>query len=268
MKANIFKITAIMLVLAVAVIGCDKSTETEVEMHKDVDSKINIRISNFSQYLQGLSMHFETTKMYSGFLNWLDVSWQKSSNVIDITFKDIIHHPRLSSATSWIDLGTLSNGIYQLNLRNGQVKYSGELIVTADDYTINFPTNPAFKFTNLSLNRIPKHTLWGTIFYRNEENVPLVQSFLTALMELGATKRSFIPGDYADFKIDDNGDIVHRYGNFTKSFIFYYSGCLDDLIEFWRKWNSEFECISMNIRGMDNETSATFICVDWDWYIP
>ena len=240
-KFTIFKSTAMVLLLAVAIIGCDKSTE----VYRGVDSEINIRmVERFDNYPRTLELHFVTTKIYPCLGYSIKLSWQQSSNAIDITFKEIVApvggcFTTLAPAMAIIDFGVLSNGTYQLNLQNGQVRYSGELIVSSDSYAINFPANSAFNFTNSPLNKIPKHTIWGAVDYHKEEGLPLIQSFFTALMDLGATQKSFTPGYYTAFTIDENGDIVPPSNQIWSGqlFIFHFAGDTADLDEFLRQWS-------------------------------
>ena len=258
MKATIFKITAIMLLLAVAITGCDRSPveipECECDIiiecyadddaYKAVDSEINIGLAErFDVYPRTFQMGFSTRKIFPCFNYWIDLSWQKSSNTIDVVFNSVgrydICFTALGPATAGIDFGALSIGTYQLNFRNGQIRCSGKLIVSADSYTIIFPENSAFNIRLSSLNKIPKQTIWGLVGYHKEETRPLVDSFFTALMELGATKRSFTPGYYTAFTIDENGNIIpptmHGFW-FAEPFIFHYAGDTADLDDFLKQW--------------------------------
>ncbi|MDR0231020.1 MAG: hypothetical protein LBI82_02755 [Dysgonamonadaceae bacterium] len=213
-----------------------------------IDTEINIRmVEVFDKSSRTLQMYFSTTKIYPCCNYPIALSWQKTSNSIEISFKSVIKTDLCLTApgpaTATIDLGALSNGTYQLNLQNEEVRYSGELVVTSENYSVNFVANPAFNFTNSRLNKIPEHTIWGLVGYHKEETLPLVQSFFTALMELGATKKSFTPGYYTGFEIDKNGDIAYPgalWGYwFDQPFIFHYSGNTSDLDEFLKQWSFE-----------------------------
>lgn len=190
-------------------------------------------------------MHFSTTEIYPCCNYPIDLSWQqRSANVIDVIFKGVIDTnvclAALGPATATIDFGSLSNGVYQLNFQNGEIRSSGKLVVSSDSYTVNFSANPIVRFTNSPLNKVPEHTVWGIVGYHKEETLPLVHSFFTSLINLGATKKSFMPGNYTAFEIDKNGDIVlmenHGYW-FAQAFIFYYSGESSDIDKFLRNWS-------------------------------
>jgi len=258
MKATIFKITAIMLLLAVAITGCDRNPveipECECDIiiecyadddaYKAVDSEINIiLVERIGVYPRTMQMGFSTTRMYPSTGYRIDLSWQKSSNTIDIIFKSVTNPAGagfavMTPALATIDFGTLSNGTYQLNFRNGEIRCSGKLIVSANSYTIIFPENSAFNIRNSPLNKIPEGTIWGLVGYHREEGLPLIQSFFTALMEFGATKRAFTPGYYTGFRINENGDIIPPPNHIwtPQSFIFHFAGDTSDLDEFLKQW--------------------------------
>lgn len=256
MNTNTLKITAIVL-LVVTTIGCEKNGT-----HKGIDSEINIRmVEIFDKSPRTLQMYFSTTKIYPCCNYPIDLSWKNTSNTINISFKGVIETnlclTALGPATATIDLGALNNGTYQLNFQNGEVRYSGQLVVSSDNYTVNLSTNPAVNVTNSPLRKIPEHTIWGLVGYHKEETLPLVQSFFTALMELGATKKSFNPGYYTEFEIDKNGEIAlmgnHGYW-FAQAFIFHYSGNISDLDELLKQWSFEYnERMSISINTDNGE---------------
>ena len=222
--------------------------EKPERVYKPIDSEINIRmVERFDNYPRTLQMRFGTTRIYPCVNFPIILSWQKSSNVIDVVFEYVMVTDlcltALGPATAIIDFGTLSNGTYQLNFQNGEIRYSGELIVSSDSYTINFPANSAFNFRNSPLNKIPEHTIWGLVGYHREETAPLVQLFFAALMELGAEEKSFTPGYYTAFEIDNSGDIIRPNNHgfwFAQPFIFYFSGDSSDLDEFLRQWSYKY----------------------------
>ena len=241
MNSNILKITAIALMLAVTTTGCDKNEKSKTD--NGVDSEINIRmIEVFDNSPRTLQMYFATTKIYPCMNYPIDLSWNKTSNSIGFSIKRVIETnlclTAVGPATATIDLGTLSSGTYQINLQNRGVMYAGELVVSSDNYSVNFIDNSAFNFSNSPLNKIPENTIWGLINYYGanyieEEILPQVQSFFETLIELGAEKRVYNPGYYSAFFIDEEGSIadppdITAY-IYAQPFIFYYSGSMADL---------------------------------------
>jgi hypothetical protein len=222
------------------------------------DAGINIRmVEIFDKSPRTFQFHCSTKKIYPCCNYPIVVERQQSSNSIDISFKGIIESDlcltALGPATAIIDLGALSDGIYNLNLYYGKVKRTGNLVVSSDSYKINFHDNSVFSFTHKELNRIPEHTIWGTVGYHKQETSSLVQSFITELMELGAEKKSYRGGHYGGFEIGKNGDIVQPGEEsgyyFARSFIFRYSGdiaAVDQLVgQYARDYGTEYLYISV-----------------------
>jgi len=199
----------------------------------DIDSEINIKMIEVLGQHKKLQLDVQTERSYTCDHYYIDIVHRQSLNSIDISFERIIIPDDckaiLKPASATIDLGPLSDGVYNLNLSVGEVTHTGELIVSSDSYRVDFEDNPAFNFTNTSFNKTPEHTIWGTIgYYRVQDASALIQEFIDDLIDLGAEKRSYIPGYYNRFTIGENGDIVKSNESsvylFAQSFIFNYSG--------------------------------------------
>jgi len=255
MNTDFLKVMTIVLMLAVAITGCDKAAETVSKM----DSEITIAMSESS--LRTLQLYLSTTKIYPCCNYPIDLSWKKSSNTIDISVKGVIETDicltALGPATATIDLGALSNGTYLLNFHIGNLKRSGELIVSSDSYKMNLVDNPNFRFTNTPLNKVPENTIWGIVGYHEQGSTPLAQLFLNDLMNLGAEKKKYNTGYYTEFEIDENGEyadtgVLWGYW-FHKLFIFHYSGNIadvDSLVEqYARNYNEKLSIIVNTDKG-------------------
>ena len=235
----------------------DKSIETggNSGIGISVDSKINIRmVEIFDKSPRTLQLHCSTTKMYSSGSNPIYMVSQQSSNNIDISFKGVLPigmTADIGPAKATINLGALNTGTYNLNLYNGDIKHTGELVVSSDSYKINFPENSDFHFTNTPLNKIPKNTIWGLIGYHKQETSPLVQSFLAELTKLGAEKKLYTQGYYNSFEIDKDGDIVtpnnHGYW-FAKPFIFNYPGNIANVEQLVKQYAYDYGTEYLYIR--------------------
>ena len=243
MKTNILNLTAFLLILSGCFSACSKGE------YGNVDSEINIRmVEIYDKSPRTFHLHCFTEKIYPCVNYPIIVVSQQSSNNIDISFKEVIETnlcaTALGPATAYIDLGALSNGTYNLNLHNGVMKQTGKLVVSSDNYKVDFGNNPAFRFTNTILNRIPEHTIWGYIGYHTQGTSSLVQSFLTALMNVGATKKLYLPGDYREFEIDKNGNIVQPGKDsgfwFAQSFIFHYSGNIANVEQLVKQYAHDY----------------------------
>ena len=246
MKTKVLNFTAFMLILVVYSTSCSKQGQGNIS---PIDSAINIRmVETFDKSPRTVQLYCSTTKIYPCCNYSINVEHRQSSNVIDISFKNVIEHDfcltALGPASAVIDLGALSNGTYRLNLNIGSVRRTGELVVTSDSYKVNIANNKAFRFTNTPLNRIPEYTIWGTIGYHKQETSSLVQSFIADLIGLGATKKSYNSGFYGEFDIDKNGDIVQPGSNsgywFAQSFIFHFSGNIDNVEQLIKQYARDY----------------------------
>ncbi|MCL2413872.1 MAG: hypothetical protein FWC94_01275 [Bacteroidales bacterium] len=260
MKKILFTIAIISLLLA----GCDK------ESNNGIDSEINITMM---EDLSGaIQLYFSTTKIYPCMNYWIDLSWKRSSNNIDVTFKGVISPGvclrALGPATETLNLGVLNNGTYQLSFYNRDERQSGELIVSSEGYRINFANNSLVHFRNIPLNRIPENTIWVVVSY-NEEN--LLLSFLEAFMELDVTEKSNVTrgyysfenyhmlGVFSGFKAENDGSItflpsftncgVMLGRRFMRSFVFQNSESSANIEQLIRQHREQIEIRAFTDKG-------------------
>jgi len=229
----------------------------DLSIYLDIDSKINISMVEILGHSQKtLQFSCRTEQLYTCNNSHFDIVYRQSSNSIDISFKGIIIPVNCSTlagpAFATIDLGALSNGVYNLNLSVGEVTHTGELIVSSDSYRVNYDDNPAFNFSNSPFNKTPEHTIWGTIgYYRVQDASALVQEFIDNLINLGAEKKSYIPGNYTSFNIDEKGDIVKSNESsvylFAQSFIFNYSGDITDVEQLVKQYTDSQGDMSIRV---------------------
>ena len=244
MKTIFLNFLAFLLILS----SCSKKGEIDFDsVDVNVDSKINIRmVEIYDKSPRTFQFQCFTEKIYPCVNYPIIVVSQQSSSSIDISFKGVIATDfclaSLGPASASIDLGALNIGTYNLTLHNGLFRQTGKLVVSSERYDVDFGNNPAFCFTNSILNRISEHTIWGNIGNRNQS---LVQSFITALMNVGATKKRYHPGDYREFEIDKNGDIVQGDKDSGYSFIFHYSGNIADVELLVKQFGTEQTYISV-----------------------
>lgn len=265
MNTNVFKILAIMLMLSVTITGCDRT----VKNRSKIDSEIAITMMESSS--QALQLYFATTKEYPCCNFPIDLSWKKSLNTIDITFKGVFETglclTAIGPATAMIDLGVFNNGTYQLNFYNENVKQSGELIVSSNSYKINFVDNSLVYFRNIPLNKIPENTIWIAINYNEEK---FLSSFLEDFTNLEVIKKSYsrgyysfentrYPGLYSGFQVEENGtitffpDITNQgvvMGRlFTQSFVFQYSGSTEKIEQLIKQYKEQIEIRAYTDKG-------------------
>ena len=234
----------------------DKSIEKEKSGHDvSIDSKINIRMTEtIDTSPRTFQLNCSTTKIYPHTGYPLIVAHQLSTNNIDLSFKGVVEGSPgfavLSPANATINLGAINSGTYNLNLYNGNVKRKAKLIISADSYEISLDNNSHFQFTNTTLNKIPEHTIWGTIGYNEQQTSSIAQSFLDELMALGAEKKSYNPGHYQEFEIGKNGKIVPPTESgyyYAQSFIFNYSGDIANIEQLFKRNANEYKTAHLSV---------------------
>lgn len=207
--------------------GCKKDTLVD-KIDSDIKIKMWETVDSTSRTLQ---FYCSTEKEYGCSNFGISKTFNKSSHNIDIDFNGILLSDfcltSIGPATTTIDLGTLSNGIYNLNIKVERKKSEGKLIVTSNYYEITLDKQKQLQIINSPLYRIPTNTIWGTVGYHSSSTTTLVQTFIDSLQLLGATVETYQPGDYGYFEINSGGQIKppanHGY-YFVRPFIYNYSG--------------------------------------------
>ncbi len=166
-------------------------------------------------------------------------------------------------ATTNINLGTLSNKTYnvEISLRNKTSK--GRLIVNDSYYQFIMDREENFKLAYNKLNRIPANTVWGTVGYHAVSSENLAQSFIDSLQTIGATIRTFNLGEYGHFSINSSGGLEppknHGY-YFIKAFIFNYPGNMDKLKSLVKNYGIRHgNALSIELKGSKGERYLSWI---------
>ncbi len=196
-----------------------------------IDSVIRMKMGEtFYPANRTFQFSCSTEKIYECCNYTINKDFDISNNKIDIDFISIIN-PEIcltatGPATTTVDLGTLSNGTYELKISIGDEKSTGHLIVSTDSYVITLDQQKQIQIVNNTLNRVPANTIWGTVGYDTISTTNLVQTFIDSLQLLGATTPTYATGDYGYFQIDGNGQIVAPTNsgyNFIRPYIYNYS---------------------------------------------
>ncbi|MDR3244946.1 MAG: hypothetical protein LBT50_00760 [Prevotellaceae bacterium] len=208
------------------------------------DSDIKIRIIELLDESQRTLQFYCSTKQIYPSVNSIAYSFQQSSNNITVRFDSIIPGvlAAFGPATVVINLGTLSDGTYNLDISNREIESKGTLKVSTDSYEVQLANN---WFTNAPMYRIPENTIWGTIGYHAIETLPLVETFIESLKKTGAKEHFYHSGNYGgEFDIDANGELVQPGKDsgyyFAKAFAFSYSGDHADLEQLVKKYAVEY----------------------------
>jgi len=239
--------TTILLLL---LCSCRKDAPVD-QIGSDIKIKMLETVDSTKRTLQ---FYCSTEKEYSCSNYGISKTFSKSSDNIDIDFNGIIISnlclTSIGPATTTIDLGTLSNGTYNLDIKVERKKSSGQLIVTSDHYTITLDKQKQLQIINSPLQRIPTNTIWGTVGYHTSSTATLVQTFIDTLQILGATAQTYQSGDYGYFQINSSGQISppqnHGY-YFIRPFIFNYAGNTSTLKTLVKNYGTNYGN-SLNIR--------------------
>jgi len=141
----------------------------------------------------------------------------------------------LGPATTTIDLNSVSNGDYEIELNNANLKNKGTLKVTDTDISLQFGSKNGIDFIRTNTKRVPDKTYWGTIGYHIQSSSTLADGFIQKFAAAGAVFSKQPPGHYFYYEIDNSGDIVTNVENsgyyFMKNVIFQYDGDESELKE-------------------------------------
>lgn len=251
-----------MIVLLI-LLGCQKDYSID-----SIDSDIEIKLwETFDSTNRTLQLYCLTERIYNCSNYGIKNKFNKSSDNINIDFKGILVYDMcltaLGPATTIIDLGTLSNGTYHLNINVESMKSEGQLIITSDSYSIELFNQKQIKLINTPLRRIPTNTIWGTVGYHTSSTSTLVQTFIDSLQLLGATAKTYSPGDYGYFKINPNGQILppENHGNhFIQPFIFDFSGNTSVLKNLVRNYGKNYgDSLSIRLYTTKGEILRSWI---------
>lgn len=245
-----------IFVLILLASGCIKINDT-----KPISSDIEIEMREIlSDDLRSLEFYCQTTEIYSCMNFPIDRRFSVKAGNISIRFKNVIDPgicaTALGPATTTINFGNLKQGVYKLDIDVADSRNSGNLIITADQYILDIANKKQLVLKGPVLNRVPANTIWGTIGYHQTSTEPLVNEFISSLQELGASVKTFLPGDYGYFSIDESGAIEtpqdHGY-YFIRPFIFEYGGAPENMQNIVRTYGlnhgSDMSIVLFNSRG-------------------
>lgn len=160
-------------------------------------------------------------------------------------------------ATASLDLGTLSNGFYELNidLKNTVIN-QGQLTVSSDSYLIEMEDAKGISFLQHELLRVPDFTLWGHVSY-GEAMEQAADDFIAQLDSISHSK-VLKKGYYGYFSVEEENSnkIVlpdAPTGDAYKTFLFHYEGQdtpLSELVEQFRnEYGDSIQIELMNDQG-------------------
>jgi hypothetical protein len=178
--------------------------------------------------------NFAISKTFSKFFNYIEIDFTgiRRSSLCLTAF---------GPARTRIDLGTLSNRTYNLDITVDRKKSEGQLIVTPDYYSIKLDKQQQLIIRNHTLHRIPANTIWGTVGYHTISTSELAQTFIDSLQILGAKAQSYQPGHYGHFEINSSGQMVIPEGyKFTQPFVYNYTNNTSNLKKLVRNYGANY----------------------------
>lgn len=229
------------LLLVLLICGCRKDISPG-----PIDSTIHLRMWETLDST-GRELRFEcsTAKSY-GCCNYeIGHAMEQEAGKINIEFGGIIVPymclTSIGPATATIELGSLSNGTYDLDIQLQDQYEHGQLVVAPGAYAIHIGESRQLLVDIPILNRVPAETIWGNIGYHSSTTAPLVQTFIDSLQLLGATPQGYQAGEYGYFRIDGNGQIMppENAGHyFDRPYILTYTGGSTALKELVRRYGA------------------------------
>lgn len=205
-----------------------------------IDSKIIIEAREVLEAnSRRLTLFSKTERIYPCENYPLLAKKEVEGNSLKITFTSVLEtdfcFTALGPATSVIDLDEISNGEYEIEINNANLKNKGILKITDLDISILFNQKNGIEFVRQNIKRVSENTYWGSIGYHQSSTSALVEEFIQKFEEAGAKFNKQLPGHYSYYEIDNSGEIVSTVENsgyyFLKNFIFEFEGDESNLKE-------------------------------------
>lgn len=227
--------------------NCSDSTSPELNFER-IDSKLNIVLrEELTSESRNLILNCRTERIYPCFNYGIDYNVVKGAKNFKVGFSKIVMPQicltALGPAGCSINLGSLADGQYNLELEVNDKTEIAQLVISENTYQVDHQPGLNFKFENSKLNRIPRFLIWGSVGYINDSLTSVVNTFIDSLQILGAHQVQLLPGDYWYFKIDAQGNLIppeyHGYPS-IKMFAYNFNGSLDELKEFIYSYSSRY----------------------------
>ncbi len=198
-----------------------------------IDSMISIETREVLQPgSRRLTFYCKTERIYSCANYSIITKTNLGSSAFKIGFTSVeapfVCLMALGPATTTVDLNTVPNGRYAIEINNANLENRGTLEITDTEINLRFHAEAGIEIVRPDTKRVPPNTYWGIIGYHTESSSTLADSFIEAFADAGAQFGAQMPGHYYYYEIDGNGDIVVDAAQsgyyFAKGFIFQYDG--------------------------------------------
>ncbi|MCH5715981.1 hypothetical protein [Niabella hibiscisoli] len=226
------KLTVYAFIVLLA--ACNKNAaieENPIDNGSLIDSKIKVSVKEYLN-TQKLVLYCATQKAYPCVNYHINTEQNfKENNKLSVTFTGVpetqVCLTAIGPATAEIDLSTLRNGQYVIELNNLGVKNEGLLKISDTELILDFKDQKSIEIITPVTKRVTAQTYWGTIGYARASSENAVNQFIEKLKNIGAAFNKQVPGYYYHYQIDNDGAIVYdaqRSGYyFAKGLIFQYN---------------------------------------------
>ena len=219
----------ILPLLALLALSCENADEPEVVNTLGTDVRFEM-----TEYLESesptLSFKFLTQKDFPCINYRISSDYQVNGRAITISLSEIaasdVCLEAIGPAASFLDLGTLAEGEYDLTINVGKnLVNTGVLSVAEAAYRLTLNEAVGLLIDNPTLLRIPSGLIWGTLRFPQEESP--AGSFFSKLRGIGASEQVLPQGDYGYFTTNASGHIETDntpFGTVEQSFLMRYDG--------------------------------------------
>lgn len=210
MLAFVSKLVPILyLMLAMQACNTDKTEAPVLDTAIEKEYELNLweRLESTSRNLQ---IQVNTIKKQDCLNYTIESSSSRKGNSLEINLgkpqTPAVCEPGIGTAKSILDLGAISNGVYNVTVKLGQIVPStGRLVVSNSSFFLSMTSPIGFRINNNNLLRIPDYTIWGYIGY-DANALPIVTQFFTELANISQST-DLAKGYYGYFSLLENGDI-------------------------------------------------------------
>lgn len=198
-----------------------------------IDSKIFIETREvLGLESRSLTFYCRTEKSYPCINYPLAFSLNKTGDRYEMTFTDVIEtdmcFTAIGPATANVDLNTVSNGVYNFDINNVNLRNKGTLEISDSEINLHFSKQNGIEIIRAKTFRVPNNTFWGTIGYHTANSEKLVAEFLQKLKDEGALFSKQKPGHYFYYEINNKGEIISNKENsgyhYVSAFVFQFNG--------------------------------------------
>ena len=240
-----------IFVFALCITGCNLESLDEPIIVSNVEKEFHLDLwealwpnSRTSQLLIE-TIEDEACQNYT-----IAYQFNKSGSTLELSLNEIVSPEDCidgeAPASSVVDFGALSEGIYELNIDLKNTVFSkGQLTITEDYYTINMDTEEGIIFVRRELLRVPDDLIWGYVGSEDAEFTAALEGFLADL-QANTSSKTLTAGYYGYFSINQSRELVYSTFPFPENqfqtFYYEYNGTeaeLQEMIDNYRTTHGE-----------------------------